>query len=156
MPRFREYPEAGSLEPTDAFAIDRIGVGTMFIEGEAMSVGSPYLFSWSNLGPALGDSEIMGGHVFALGCSIPANMTGTVFAVDQSSLPTGPITADVLQVSGVTETSVGTMTIQADGSYAFSTVAAIYQIGDLVKFVGPAAHDGRFANMWLTGVGVVF
>lgn len=32
MPLFRSYPEATSLEPTDAFVIDRIGVGTMYIE----------------------------------------------------------------------------------------------------------------------------
>jgi len=127
----------------------------MFIEGEAMSVGSPYLFSWSNLGPALGDSEIMGGHVFALGCSIPANMTGTVFAVDATSLPTAPVIAHVYQVSGATTTALGTMTIQADGSYAFVTTAALFAVGDVIKFVGPSAHDGRFANMWMTGVGVV-
>lgn len=33
MPRFREYPEAGSVLPTDAFVLDREGVGTMFVEG---------------------------------------------------------------------------------------------------------------------------
>jgi len=32
MPQFRNYPEATFLLPTDAFVIDRIGTGTMWIE----------------------------------------------------------------------------------------------------------------------------
>lgn len=36
MPRIRDYPEAGSLNPTDAFVIDREGMGTMFIDAQNM------------------------------------------------------------------------------------------------------------------------
>lgn len=32
MPLIRNYPQAVSLQPTDAFVIDRVGTGTMFIE----------------------------------------------------------------------------------------------------------------------------
>lgn len=32
MPSFRQYLEIFSLEPTDAFVVDRIGVGTAFID----------------------------------------------------------------------------------------------------------------------------
>lgn len=34
MPRFRDYTEATSLEPTDAFVLDRETVGTMYIEAQ--------------------------------------------------------------------------------------------------------------------------
>lgn len=40
MPRIRDYPEAGSLLPTDAFVIDREGAGTEFIEAQNMGFGS--------------------------------------------------------------------------------------------------------------------
>jgi hypothetical protein len=33
MPLFRDYPQATSIEPTDAFVLDRIGQGTMYVEG---------------------------------------------------------------------------------------------------------------------------
>lgn len=33
MPQFRQYPQANNLQPTDAFVIDREGVGTLYIEG---------------------------------------------------------------------------------------------------------------------------
>lgn len=39
MPLVRDYPEATSLEPTDAFIIDRVGVGTMFVEAFVLSGG---------------------------------------------------------------------------------------------------------------------
>lgn len=32
MPLFRSYPQATSLEDTDAFPLDRIGTGTMYVE----------------------------------------------------------------------------------------------------------------------------
>jgi|CryBogDrversion2_1035201.scaffolds.fasta_scaffold42959_2 hypothetical protein len=31
MPTFRQYPQASSIQPTDAFVIDRVGQGTMYI-----------------------------------------------------------------------------------------------------------------------------
>lgn len=33
MPTFREYPRVTTLQPTDAFVLDRLGVGTEYIEG---------------------------------------------------------------------------------------------------------------------------
>lgn len=155
MPRIRDYPEAGSLEPTDAFVIDREGVGTMFVEGDVFLVGAPYLFSWSNLGPILGDSEIMGGHVFALACSLPANMVGTTFAIDPSSLPAAEVTAIIYKVSAGSATSFGTMTIETDGSFSITSTATSFAISDLIEFRGPGTHDTNFSNMWMTGVATV-
>lgn len=40
MPQFRQYPQANSLVSTDAFLIDRIGVGTMYIEAQNMPFAS--------------------------------------------------------------------------------------------------------------------
>lgn len=36
MPVIRDYPQATSLEPTDAFVIDREGVGTMYVEASVL------------------------------------------------------------------------------------------------------------------------
>lgn len=40
MPEVRQYPEATFLLPTDAFVIDRLGIGTMFIEAQNAFEGS--------------------------------------------------------------------------------------------------------------------
>lgn len=39
MPNIRDYPQAFTLENTDAFVMDRIGVGTLFIEGDDIGGG---------------------------------------------------------------------------------------------------------------------
>lgn len=39
MPQVRSYPEATLLLTTDAFVLDRIGQGTMFIEAQNMATG---------------------------------------------------------------------------------------------------------------------
>ena len=40
MPVFRQYPEALSLRPTDAFLIERVNSGTMYIEASNMNFAS--------------------------------------------------------------------------------------------------------------------
>lgn len=35
MPRFRQYHQVGSVESTDAIVMDRLGVGTVYIEGSS-------------------------------------------------------------------------------------------------------------------------
>lgn len=39
MPLFRDYPQTTVLQPTDAFVLDRNGVGTLYIE--AQNLDSP-------------------------------------------------------------------------------------------------------------------
>lgn len=39
MPQIRQYPQAGSILATDAFVIDRIGQGTMFVENTNLTQG---------------------------------------------------------------------------------------------------------------------
>lgn len=40
MPEIRQYPQADGLLPTDAFVIDRLNIGTMFIQGGNLDTGT--------------------------------------------------------------------------------------------------------------------
>jgi hypothetical protein len=40
MPRIRDYTQATSLAPTDAFVIDRVGVGTLYVDASALTSGA--------------------------------------------------------------------------------------------------------------------
>ena len=51
MPEFRQYPQAVSLRSTDAFLIDRVNAGTMYIEAQDMAFGAGFdgydIYAWS-------------------------------------------------------------------------------------------------------------
>jgi hypothetical protein len=155
MPLFRSYPEADSLQITDALVLDRIGVGTMFVEGVNFVVNGPYLFSFSNTGLPLAASEIVGGHVFAIACSFAANMPGSEFFVDPSSLPADVTIISIELIHAGTPTSLGNLTVFVDGTYTLSTTAFDVVPGDFFKMTGPLLFDVNLANMFFTGYGVI-
>jgi hypothetical protein len=43
MPQFRQYPQATFLLPTDAFVIDRLGVGTLYVDYSVIGTGGTAL-----------------------------------------------------------------------------------------------------------------
>jgi hypothetical protein len=155
MSLFRDYPQALTLNITDALVLDRIGVGTMYVEGVNFVVNGPYIFSFSNLGVPLTTSELIGGHVFALNASFPANMTGSEFFVDPSSLPAAPTTIAIDFIHAGIDTGLGTLVVQTDGSYVINTTAFNAVPGDYFKFTGPALYDTHLANMFFTGYGTL-
>lgn len=155
MPLIRSYPEATSLQLTDALVLDRIGVGTMFVEGVDFVVNGPYLFSFSNTGLPLTTSELVGGHVFAIACSFAANMPNSEFFVDPSSLPADVTIIEIELIHTGTPSSLGTLTVQTNGTYAISTTAFSVVPGDFFKMTGPSLYDVNLANIFFTGYGII-
>lgn len=155
MPLFRSYPQASSLNPTDAIVLDRIGQGTMFVEGINFTVNGPYIFSFSNTGLPLSDGELIGGHTFALPCSVAANMVNSEFFVYPTSLPADTTVIDCFLIHSGTSTPLGTLTINIDGTYEFATDAFDAVAGDFFGMTGPALFDPHFANMFFTGYGII-
>lgn len=159
MPGIRDYPEAASVDPSDAFVIDRIGTGTMFVASSNLQSGNPYFCAFEFLGgtPPL-TNEVMGGHVFTAAVNTTINFAGIVvsgnFVQAQGHCETNPassFTATIYKVSGGVSTSIGTMVISTLGAFTFA-VAAIQSFaqGDSLKFVAPSGTDASLANLWWT------
>lgn len=87
MPGIRAYPQASSLLATDAFVIDRLGAGTMFIEGEALD-GTPSLIA----------SEAI-----AAGALVNVWSNGGAFAVRNASSSSSTTPADGYCLQAVTQ-----------------------------------------------------
>jgi hypothetical protein len=155
LPQFRQYPQTDVIQPTDAFVLDRTGVGTMFVEGLGLVVNGPYIFSFSNTGLPLTASEIVGGHVFALACSVAANMPGSEVVVDPSSLPADTTVIVIDLIHNGVDTTLGSLTIHTDGSYVFSTAAFSAVPGDYFRMTGPLLFDTHLANIFFTGYGTI-
>ncbi len=127
----------------------------MFVEGINFTVNGPYIFSFSNTGLPLTTSELVGGHVFALPCSFPANMANSEFFVDPSGLPAGVTTLSIDLIHAGVDTGLGTLTVQTNGTYAISTAPFSVVAGDYFKMTGPALYDPHLANMFFTGYGTL-
>ncbi len=87
MPRFRDYPEATSIDPTDAFVLDRIGVGTMYVEGLGTGTASrciTYVIDG-------GGSELTTGVAGDLYIPFDVTLTSATLLADQ----TGSVVVDI-------------------------------------------------------------
>ncbi len=146
-PTIRGYTRATSLEPTDAFELDRIGVGTMYIEGADLAVGAPYEKSWEFLGDPALSSEILGGGIFTVAVDFPSGFGGVGFC-DPDTLPIATFTANIYQIAAGTPTLIGTMEIATDGAFTFTVPATSFAAGDSIKFLGPSVPDATAANFW--------
>lgn len=90
MPLFRQYPETTVLQPTDAFVIDRIGVGTLYIEGQNVETGGgnnlAVLDEGTQITPAATSMNFVGDGVTATAVgsavtvTIPGGSTSAVIA----------------------------------------------------------------------------
>ncbi len=156
MPLIRSYPPASELDPTDAFVLDRIGTGTMYIEGLNLIAGAPYVAAFEFLGDPALTSEILGAHTFTLAAAFTANLFGAVGFCDPASLPTATFVADIYHIAGAVSTHIGTMTISTHGAFTFSVaVAPTFAAGDSIKFVGPTVIDATATNFWWSLLGAV-
>lgn len=158
MPRFREYPEATSIEATDAFVIDRVGVGTMYVEGDNVFLsGAPYAASFSFFGQPPASSQLIGAHFFPVGVVLGANMASSLGISGGGCLsnPEATFTAEVKQLSGGVQTSIGAMTISTGGVLSFATDATTMAAADSLLFFGPASADATIQDIWWTILGAV-
>jgi hypothetical protein len=94
VPLFRDYTEATTLHPTDAFVLDRIGFGTMYIEADnlAAAIGEestfPRCLTYVIDG---GGSAISTGVAGDLYVPFPVNIVSATLLADQ----TGSVVVDI-------------------------------------------------------------
>lgn len=148
MPLIRDYPQVIQLLPTDAFVIDRIGVGTEYIEAGSFETGAPYEAAFEFLGgtPPIAN-ELLGGKSFPVAVAFAVNFAGASFHVETP--PAAPYVSAVYQISGGVSTAIGSMTIATNGVFTFAiAVAPTFAVGDSIKFGGNATPDTQLANFW--------
>lgn len=161
MPLIRSYPQAPSLQPTDAFVIDRNGIGTLYIEATGIFLsGAPYVASFSFFGAIPNSSELIGAHFFPIATSFlgnfvePTGITG-VSGGGCLSDPTATFTAIVKKLSGGVQTTIGSMVISTLGILSFNTTATNFAAGDSVQFFGPVSADASIQDIWWSILGAI-
>jgi hypothetical protein len=161
VPLIRSYPEAPSLQPTDAFVIDRNGIGTLYIEATGIFLsGAPYEASCSFFGAIPNSDQLIGAHFFGVATTYLANFV-TPVGIDGVSgggcivNPTATFTAVVKKLSGGVQTDIGTMGISTGGTLSFITSATDFAAGDSIQFFGPASADASITDIWWTILGAV-
>ncbi len=152
MPLIRDYPEAPTLFSTDAFVLDRIGVGTMFIEGEAVrsALVGRYLAAFEFLGDPPVTLEILGGHSFQRAVLFDADFVGASVTLSPETLPAAEYVITIQKIVGAVVTDIGTLTIQPDGTWAFSAASVGFQKDEGIRFVGQVDVDATFARFFWT------
>ena len=142
MPEFRQYPQAVSLRSTDAFLIDRVNAGTMYIEAQDMEFGAGFsgydIYAWSN---NLAD-PITFNAVRAF--TLPINFSGSKFSVEV--FPVNEVIWNVYQ----NESLVGTISIGTTAITANIPDACTFNIGDKLKLVNPDGTNWGGANFSMT------
>lgn len=137
MPQFRDYPEATSILPGDAFLIDRPGVGTMYILESATNFSTIYDI-------AMGFPETIPPNVVILAFNVvrpiylPAGLTGSEF-----SLQTAPSSDFVLTLLQNGNT-IGTVDFPASSLVGTPTFAAkvTFAAGDEIRIQTPSSTYG--------------
>lgn len=138
MGTIRQYPRAYSLQPTDAFIIDRAGVGTMYIETQNMNFGNAVVsnafqvaMGFTGALPALQAILVFNA---ATPFTLPINLTGSQF-----SLQAAP-TSDLYLTLNKNSTAIGEVIFAANSTAATVTFssAVSFTAGDELKVVTPA------------------
>ncbi len=152
MPLIRSYPEAPTLFSTDAFVLDRIGVGTMFIEGEAVrsALVGRYLAAFEFLGDPPITLETLGGHSFQRAVLFDADFAGASVTLSPENLPAAEYIITIQKVVALVVTDIGTLTIQPDGTWAFAAAGVGFQKDEGVRFIGAATPDVTLARFFWT------
>ncbi|MBB1498138.1 hypothetical protein [Paracoccus sp. MC1862] len=97
--------------------------------------------------PAPGASETLGKVILPRAVTLPADFAGAVGNVDTS--PAAGFAIDVTR-NGF---SVGTITIDSAGAFAFATAGGapvLLSAGDVVRFVAPSVADTSIAGISMT------
>lgn len=157
MPLIRSYPEAGSLNATDAFVIDREGVGTMFIEGQFLGgSGDRVLTTFQGVGSP-GDGAWLGTEPFPVTVLYPADWGGLFGWVLPDSLPDDDAVFTIFKASASDPagTQVGTVTIASDGSVTGDTsaTAVTFEADTAMVVYCPDPADATLADFAISFLG---
>lgn len=132
--------------------LDRLGVGTLYIEADEWPLGV-YAAAFEFLGgtPALA-SEIMGMHSIAAACTFAADFAGSVgFTLND---PVSTFTAAIFQNS--LSNQIGTMSVSTAGAFSFTTTGGLpvsCAIGDVLIIQAPGITVEGLANLSWTFLG---
>lgn len=135
MPQFRQYPQATTTVSTDAFLIDRIGTGTMYVEAADTGQGSGYIVpDVDPSGATDSTSAILAAIATAAASSVPATIL----------LPPGLITfSDTLAFNydscAMAGAGIGQTILQYIGS---DTAIDLISVGDGVTQVSNISFPG--------------
>lgn len=153
MPTLRSYPQVTNLLGTDAIMLDRVGVGTVWIQASdfltAINAQSPYDVAMNYNSTPPPNANVLT-FIAARDFTLPANFVGS-----QAEFITGPSAAPVvlsIQHNGAT---VGTITFNGTGNNAVGVFAGTAQTvlaGDTIDILTPAALNGA-ANLTITLAG---
>lgn len=126
MPTIRQYGQVTSLLPTDAFVLDRIGVGTVYIEEQNLSTIFPVV------SVTYGETVVvLGGEFISVQASAPVTVT---LPVASSALGQQVIVKDSLGVS-VSYPITISGSIDAASTFVISTpYGSVTLISDGVKW----------------------
>jgi hypothetical protein len=184
MPKIRQYPQANAQAPTDAFVIDRQGVGTMYIQASAVSGGGPLTIAVEENGtlyvPAATTLNFTGGATVTqagavANIDIPVQNAGTVTTVNVSggssglSFTGGPINSggtitltggQLAKAFGGTGTNnpslIAGQYIQITGSWPNQTITALGAVGTVVSIDASGGTTGlSFTGGPVTSAGVL-
>lgn len=157
MPQIRQYPQATSLLPTDAFIIDRIGTGTEYITATNALPTSIILalnsFYEGSTPPTT--SQLLGGWVVPFAITMPADYASAValgWGLHVLINATAPFVI-TLAHNGV---FAGSITINADGTWSYSSsggVAWTMAKDDYLTATAPSVTDNTLNNFFWTMVG---
>lgn len=158
MGTIREYPEADSLQATDAFVLDRVGVGTMFVDESTLlgSLGIHFVLGFAYNGDPLLVNQVFGQYTFAQDIVFPANFAGAEGVA--LSLPTSnPWTCPIFQqpAAGGAPVQMATMSWTSSGvlSFIFTADAPFtFSAGDTI-YAKPSSVDATITNFSYTLLG---
>ena len=134
MPEFRQYPEALSLRPTDAFLIERVNSGTMYIEASNMNFAS---YGGYDIAMGFQGTLPTSTALFVFNSvrpfSLPIGLVGTEVSFQHN--PSSTVTFQILK----NLTTIGTISVNSSGGVTISFAAEIsFVAGDELKVDTPS------------------
>ena len=160
MPTIREDPEATDLLPTDAFVIDRLGVGSMYVPEAILleQLGISFVLGFAYNGSPLQAGQVFGQYTFAQAVTFPIDFAGATGAALEA--PTlNPWTCPIYNLpAGVgSSTQVATMSWTSAGAVSFTFQISdplTFNVGDTI-FAQPSVLDATMANFSYTLPGIL-
>jgi hypothetical protein len=157
----RQYPEALTLQSTDGFWIDRLGVGSLWIQGFNF-IPSTLLWTGAVLyegsGPPL-TNQLLGGFSMPVKASFPDNNTdalaiGWGLHVQAGNLPTSTFVMTI----ALNDVLVATLTVNTDGTYSYSSSSGLTwtaNVRDRITILAPSVTDATMNKFFFTIVGTL-
>jgi len=148
LPQFRQYPQANSIISTDAFLIDRIGIGTMYIEAQNMPFSSNPAYDIAmNVEGSIPTSVPLFVFNAVRSYSIPTNAAGSKFTVQ-----TAPSASFALTVNH-NSSPVGSITFAANSNVGTATMTnTSFVSGDeLIVYTPSDVHGAQTLAITFAG-----